>query len=114
MLGHAFYNMAEYSEPRLPEQQRTKNIDDEVKEQLAQEGWQRAGQEFVTATPFNTQSGRFERVEVLSDEQIREKYLEEYGKHGFIEVRIEPAHNPLTEEPHESMVFVYLRKPSGK
>ncbi|HEY4517337.1 MAG TPA: hypothetical protein VJI74_00415 [Candidatus Paceibacterota bacterium] len=92
-----------------------KNFDEALKIELEQEGWQRAGHEFVTGTPYNSETGRFETVRVLSDEQIRDKYLKEYGKYGFTEVRIEPAHDPLTGEEHKSgMVFVYLRKQPGK
>lgn len=83
--------------------------DDAIKERLEKEGWQRAGKEYPFRTPFVSETMRFEKTRVLTDEQITEKYLNAYGMHGFTEVRIELSHDSDGTEDDE-IVYVYMRK----
>lgn len=89
-----------------------RHIDEAIKAELEAQGWQRVGREYPTASPFNEESGRFEQVRLVTDDEITEAYLEKYGPHGFGEVRIEVSHTYDTGWPDETMVYVYMRQSS--
>lgn len=92
------------------------NIDQEIREKLEAEGWQLAGTEHPKRTRLNAESGKFEDERVLSDEQIKQDYLNKYGGDGFQEIRIEPSHKHILDNPNapivedDSRLFVYVRK----
>jgi hypothetical protein len=90
------------------------NVDAEIRQRLEADGWQRAGTEYPSIQPFSAETMRFDKQQVLTEDEIRRRYLEQYGQHGFDEVRIEASHNIDTGWPDESMVYVYLRRPEDK
>ena len=92
------------------EEERGRNPDDIVKEQLEQEGWQRAGRENLFVTRFNSESGRFEDQKEHGEEEVKEEYLKKYGVH-FDEVHIEPSHTyKYGEWRVDGGVIVFMRK----
>lgn len=86
-------------------------IDEEIREELEAQGWQKAGREFAFRTRFNSATGLFEDVRVMTEEEIKEKYLVEHGNYGFDEVRVVVSHHTQTGWPRKSMVYVYMRRP---
>ncbi|MBW2990591.1 hypothetical protein KY348_02705 [Candidatus Woesearchaeota archaeon] len=83
--------------------------DERIKAELEQKNWQRAGHEYTEFTKLD-KSGLFKTSAVKSLDEIKKTYLEKYGSHGFNEVRIEPAHNPITGEEIKGKIYVYLRR----
>ena len=102
--------MSEPLREKFQEEPKKKNPDDEIREALEKEGWQVAGMEYPFKTPLNSETGRFDPIKVLTDEQIKEKYINEYGKHGFTEVKAVPIRDPISGEPDERIVLIYMRK----
>lgn len=68
--------------------EREENPDEEARRELEAEGWQYVGREVTHMTPFNPETGRFDPMEVKTAGEIKQEYLDKYGKHGFGEVRL--------------------------
>jgi hypothetical protein len=85
------------------------NNDDHIRSVLELDGWQCAGMEHPFRTQLDTKTGRFETERVLSEAQIKQKYLAQYRSLGFSGVRIEVSHS-VDGVPDESIVYVYLRR----
>ncbi len=92
---------------------KTVHPDDKVKANLEKEGWQQAGREHPYMRPLNMETGRFDRKRVLSEEEIRDRYLKDYSKHGFDQVRLEVGHG-LDGEENIDVLYVYMKKSSDK
>jgi hypothetical protein len=90
------------------------HIDDEIRQRLEAEGWQLAGQEYPLKTSLDSDTGRFEPVRIMTDEMIKQKFLEQYDEHGFDEAMIEPSHSVETGLANESRVYVFLRKEADR
>ena len=92
-----------------------KDKDEQIRLELEKQGWQQAGMEFPFMTPLNSETGRFDPVRVLTNDQMKQKYIKRYGSQGFDEIKLEPSHKHAFGEDRvdESKIYVYIRKSKG-
>ena len=94
--------------------EREKNPDDDTKEKLEAQGWQRAsGLEYTHSVSLD-KNIRFTPKEIKTRQEIIKDYLDRYKKHGFTEIRLVNAHRwrdglGWQEDPHA--FYVFLRRP---
>ena len=82
--------MNEEEVPKVFEKE--KNPDEEIREKLEKDGWQRAGNEVTHMTPFNSETGKFDPKEVKRSEVIEREYVDKYKIHCFTEVKLVRPH----------------------
>jgi hypothetical protein len=94
--------------------ERQGNPNEVVQKELEAQGWQKAGMEYTHETKLNLSNMRFEPVEMQTRLDIENRYLEQYGKHGFVEVKLIPFYkkselkDEWIENPH--CVYVFMKK----